>query len=152
MDLTELILLLLGTIVAALLLAYVIIKISSYYKHRYGFSVWGGMLLLTMAFLLVTYDVYHFGGENVPMLLIAAAALLLTAVQDIRLAGFGMGLLALLFQLAMAVGFLGVAVLFIIRYFVKSLRKGDDYLFGAVTGTSGSVRDGAKYFFRFFLP
>ena len=82
----------------------------------------------------------------------AGALLLLTGFLDMRHAGIGMGLLALLFQLVLAAAFIAVIVIAIIYFVIRSLRRGDDLVLDAVTGTTSGVRNGVHLFFRFFMP
>ena len=63
-----------------------------------------------------------------------------------------MGLLALLFQLVLAGAFIAVIVVAIVLYVIRALRRGDDLVLDAVTGTTSGFRNGVQLFFRFFMP
>lgn len=152
MGLMEYLLIAVGVIAIGFLLITIVRRISAYYRQRYNMSVWAGVFMLAIAAVLVAYDIYHFTSSNIPLFIGAGALLLLTGFLDMRHAGIGMGLLALLFQLVLAAAFIAVIVIAIFYFVIRSLRRGDDLVLDAVTGTTSGVRNGVHLFFRFFMP
>ncbi len=152
MGLMECLLIIIGVIAVAFLLVTIVRRISAYYRQRYNMSVWAGVFMLVIATVLVAFSAYHYQEPNIPLFVAAGLLLLLTGFLDIRHAGIGMGLVALLFQTVLALGFIAVIVVVVVLYIIKTIRRGDNLLFDAVTGTTGGLRNGAILFFRFFVP
>ena len=152
MGLVECILIIIGIISVAFLLVTIVRRISAYYRQRHNMSVWAGVFMLAIAAILVAFSLYHYQDVNIPLLVVAGVLLLLTGFLDIRHAGVGMGLLALLFQLVLAGAFIAVIVVAIVLYVIRALRRGDDLVLDAVTGTTSGFRNGVQLFFRFFMP
>lgn len=152
MGLVEYLLIAVGAIAVAFLMVTVVRRISAYYRQRHNMSVWAGVFMLAIATVLVAFSIYHYEDVNVPLVVVAGVLLLLTGFLDIRHAGVGMGLLALLFQLILAGAFIAVIVVAVILYVIRALRRGDDLVLDAVTGTTSGFRNGVQLFFRFFMP
>lgn len=152
MGLVEYLLIAVGAIVATFLMVTVVRRISAYYRHRHNMSVWAGVFMLAISAVIVAFSIYHYQDDNAPLVAVAGILLLLTVFLDIRHAGIGMGFLALLFQLVLAATFLAVILVAIILYVIRVLRRSDDLVFDAVTGTTSSFRNGVKLFFHFFIP
>ena len=152
MGLVEYLLIAVGAIAVALLTVTVVRRISAYYRQRHNMSVWAGVFMLAIATILVAFSIYHYQSVNAYLFIVAGLLLLLTGFLDIRHAGIGMGLLALLFQLVLAGAFIAIIVVAIILYVIRTLRRGDDLVVDAVTGTSSGFRNGIALFFRFFIP
>lgn len=152
MGLMEYLLIAVGVIAVGFLLITIVRRISAYFRQRYNMSVWAGVFILAIAAVLVAYNIYHYESTNIPFFIGAGALLLLTGFLDMRHAGIGMGLLALLFQIVIAAAFIAVIVIAIIYFVIRSLRRGDDLVLDAVTGTTSGFRNGIQLFFRFFMP
>lgn len=99
MGLVEYLLIAVGAIAVAFLIVTVVRRISAYYRQRHNMSIWAGVFMLAIAAVLVAFSIYHYQNVNIPIVIVAGVLLLLTVFLDIRHAGIGMGLLALLFQL-----------------------------------------------------
>ena len=152
MGLMEYLLIAVGVIAVGFLLITIVRRISAYFRQRYNMSVWAGVFMLAIAAVLVAYNIYHYESTNIPFFIGAGALLLLTGFLDMRHAGIGMGLLALLFQIVIAAAFIAVIIIAIIYFVIRSLRRGDDLVLDAVTGTTSGFRNGIQLFFRFFMP
>jgi len=152
MGLVEYLLIAVGAIAVAFLMVTVVRRISAYYRQRHNMSVWAGVFMLAIAAVLVAFSIYHYQDVNIPLIVVAGVLLLLTGFLDIRHAGVGMGLLALLFQLVLAGAFIAVIVVAVVLYVIRALRRGDDLVLDAVTGTTSGFRNGVGLFFRFFIP
>lgn len=142
-----------GGIVAIIAIITIIRRISAFYRQRYNFSIWSGVLLLTFAVIAAAFG-YTYYNANIPFYisLICIGLIILTGWLDIRLAGFGMGLLALIIQLVLATGFIAVILFAIVYAIIRALRGGNDIILDAITGTSSGVRNGLSLFLRFFMP
>ena len=152
MGLMEYLLIAVGGIAIAFLMITIVRRISAYYRQRHNMSVWAGVFMLAIAAVLITYSIVHYDGVNITYAVIVGALLLITGALDIRHAGVGMGLLALLFQLLLATVFIAVIIIAIIFFLIRSLRQGNDLVLDAVTGTSSGFRNGVRLFFQFFIP
>jgi hypothetical protein len=152
MGLVEYLLIAVGVIAVAFLMVTVVRRISAYYRQRHNMSVWAGVFMLAVSVVLVVFAVYHYETPNTLLIIIAGALLLLTAFLDIHHAGVGMGLLALLFQIVLAAAFIAVIVVAVILYVIRAVRRGDDMVMDALTGTTSGFRNGVSLFFRFFMP
>ncbi len=152
MGLMEYLLIAVGAIAVAFLMITIVRRISAYYRQRYNMSVWAGVFMLAISAILIAFMVFHYHAVNVAFLIIAIVLLLLTGFLDIRHAGVGMGLLALLFQIILSSMFLAILVVSIIILIIRALRRGDDFILDTVTGTSSGFRNGVRLFFMFFIP
>ena len=152
MELMECLLIIVGAIIVLFLLVAIVLRITAYYRQRFNMSVWPGMLMLALAVVMLVYSIYHYRYFYMPIVIAAGILLLITCILDMAHAGFGMGLLALIFQTVLAAAFILVIIIAIILMVVRSLRKGDDLVLDAVTGTSSRTRNRARLFFRFFVP
>lgn len=61
MEIIELLLIIVGCLALVVAIATAIIKVSSFYRTQFGFSVWSGVLLLFLAFVLM---LIYYGGEK----------------------------------------------------------------------------------------
>lgn len=152
MGLMEYLLIAVGTIAAIILMVIIVRRISAYYRYRHNMSVWAGVFMLVLAVVVVGFAVYHYERVNVLLLIVAGILLLLTGFLDMHHAGVGMGLLALLFQLVLAATFIVVIIVAIIYFVIRSIRRGNDMVLDALTGTTSGFRNGVQLFFRFFMP
>lgn len=141
-----------GAIAAAFLLVTVVRRVSAYYRLRHNMSIWAGVFMLAIAAVSVAYSYYHYHAVNTAFALTAGVLLFLTGLLDVLHAGVGMGLLALLFQVVLAAAFIAVILVAVILYVTRALRRGDDLVLDAVTGTTSGFRNGVNLFFRFFIP
>ena len=108
MELLTLAAIIAGIIAVIIGLIVVIKKISAFYKQRFQFSIWSGVLLLVVALALLLISSADGTTQQTVyvMLVIAAILALLTIYNDIRLAGVAWGGLAVLLQIIFAlIGF-----------------------------------------------
>lgn len=152
MDIVKYLLIAVGAIAVAFLLVTVVRRISAYYRQRYNMSVWAGVFLLAIAVVMIAFLVFYYKSANIPIIIIASLLVILTGFLDIRHAGWGMGFLALLFQIILAAAFIAVIVVAIVYFVIRALRRGDDMILDAVTGTTSGFRNGVRLFFQFFRP
>lgn len=100
MELAELLLIILGLLFIIFISIATIVRISSFYRNKYGFSVWSGVIVLLPVLIL---SATAYGSDIVNTMLVIAGVILIgyAIVQDIRLAGPFYGTLAFLFQVLM---------------------------------------------------
>lgn len=152
MGLIEFLLIAVGIIAAAFLLVTIVRRISAYYRQRYNMSVWAGTFILVIATVIIAYSLYHYNSITLLCGGATAVLLIITSFLDIRHAGAGMGVLALLFQIVLAIAFIAVVLVAVLYFIIRALRRGDDLVLDAITGTTSGFRNGVQLFFRFFIP
>ena len=150
MGLVEILLAVIAAIAVGLLLITIIRRISAYYRQRYNMSIWAGVFLIVIAAVSIVYSQYHYNSIITPIIIAASVLLFIACALDIRHAGVTMGILALLFQIIMSAAFVVVIVGTVAYFVIRSLRRGNDMVLDAVTGTTNGFRNGIRLFFRFF--
>lgn len=148
MGLMEYILIGIGIIAALFAVGNLIIRVSVYYRQRFNMSVWAGVFTLVIAGVISTYAVIHYDKPNLLLIAIAIIIAVLVAFLDIRHAGAGMGITALLFQIVMAGLFVFLLLVLTLRFVINTAthRRGRQIL--AFAGGA----EAARLFFRFFIP
>lgn len=123
MELLTLAAIIAGIIAAIIGLIIVIKKISAFYKHRFQFSIWSGVLLLVvaLALLLISLSDRTTWQTGYVMTAIAAILAILTIYNDIRLAGFAWGSLAVFLQIVFSFCFLFLVFITLIGLVLKKL-------------------------------
>lgn len=86
-----------GIIAAIIGLIVVVKKISAFYRARFQFSIWSGVLLLLIALALLVISETSEIAQSTAYIMLAAAAVIaiITIYNDIRLPGLWWGILAL---------------------------------------------------------
>ena len=65
MELIELILIVAGVITVIIAFTVAIAKVTAYFKNKFGFSIWSGVLFTEFAVILAGLDVTHYGGTSI---------------------------------------------------------------------------------------
>ena len=101
MELLTLAAIIAGIIAAIIGLIVIIKKISAFYKQRFNFSIWSGVLLLVGALALLLASTSDGVSRQAMYIMTGISAILaiLTIYNDIRLAGFAYGSLAVVLQI-----------------------------------------------------
>ena len=139
MELLTLAAIIAGIIAAIIGLIVVIKKISTFFKQRFNFSIWSGVLLLvgTLALLLAsTSD----GSSRQAMYIMTGIAVLLailTVYNDIRLAGFAWGSLAVVLQIVFSLSFVFLIFFALIGFVMKKLFNIQSSLLTSIFGGLG---------------
>ena len=116
----ELLLLFASVIIVFFALLSIVLYISNFYRDRYGFSVWSGILILFFSFVIfLIYSASHDG------ILIAVPVILCvyTFIQDIRLSGWLHGILAFLFQTIITLFLVFIIIILISHMIIQMLTK-----------------------------
>ena len=97
-------------------------NISAYYKDRFRFSIWSGVFIFLFAIALLILGASSSTGSGVVVVeLMVAILAALVIYKDIRLAGFGWGVLAVGLQVLFAVSFLFMLTFLLIGYFIRRI-------------------------------
>ena len=93
MELLTLAAIIAGIIAAIIGLIVVMKKVSAFYKLRFQFSIWSGVLLFVVAFAMLLISASEGVTRQTAYILLAVAALfaILAIYNDIRLAGLAWG-------------------------------------------------------------
>ena len=94
-------------------------NISSFYRDRFRFSIWSGVFIFL--FVIALLILAGSGTGVVVVEIIAALLAALVIYKDIRLAGFGWGILAVGLQVLFAVSFLFMLAFLVIGYFIRRI-------------------------------
>lgn len=141
MEMLELVLIIAG--LAAFLIGVVVVvkRCAQFFRQKYGFSVWSGVLLVVLGIVLIGYDIAHYSGENYILFIVGGLLFALTIVQDIRFAKW-MGITAFLFQGFLAIVFIFLVVLAVLSYILKAFTKRNNAVLDYITGTTRDFREG----------
>ena len=139
MELLTLAAIIAGIIAAIIGLIIVIKKISAFYKHRFQFSIWSGVLLLVVALALLLISSSDGTTRQTVYVMTAIAAILaiLTIYNDIRLAGFAWGSLAVVLQFVFALSFVFLIFFALIGFVMKKLFNIHNSLLTSIFGGLG---------------
>lgn len=110
-----------GIVVILLSLVTLFSRISLYFVHRYNISIWGGVLLFSLAVVCALLGYYSDDIPSLPLYFVAGFLTILIAVLDIHHAGFGVGLAALFLQGILSINFVFVLALFLLRIIIRML-------------------------------
>lgn len=96
-----------GIIATIIGLIVVVKKISAFYKTRFQFSIWSGVLLFLIALaLLIISESSEIAQSTAYIILVVTAVIaIITIYNDIRLAGFWWGILAIFLQILFSLCF-----------------------------------------------
>lgn len=117
-------------------------NISEFYRQRFQFSVWSGVLLLILALSLFIIS-GSTGGQGASMyvlVVISAILTVLTVYNDIRLAGFGWGTLAIGLQIILSFCLLFIIMFVLIAYIIRRVFNVRSPLFSLVFGVGVGIR------------
>ena len=134
MEIFELLLIVLGLFAVLVISINLITKVAVYYRTRFGFSIWSGVLILFVALSLFALIENDSSNKHVLLSFLSIALVVLCLVQDIRLSGVSYGLLGFVFQIAMTLVALFLLILllacFLGRIITRQTRKMSNSLFG----------------------
>ena len=134
MEIIELLLIIVGCLALVVAIATAIIKVSSFYRTQFGFSVWAGVLLLMLI---------YYGGEKPQSILLpilSAGLCAFTIVRNICLAGWGYGCLGMLFQGVMTLLLFFVVIIAIAGLLARATTRGTNRMSGICSGVSQEIR------------
>ena len=139
MELLTLAAIIAGIIAAIIGLIVVTKKISAFYKQRFNFSIWSGVLLLvgTLALLLASTSDGVSRQAMYIMTGISVILAILTIYNDIRLAGFAWGSLAVILQIVFSLSFIFLIFFALVGVVMKKLFNIHSSLLTSIFGGLG---------------
>lgn len=128
-----------GIIAAIIGLIVVIQKVSAFYKLRFQFSIWSGVLLFVVAFAMLLISASEGVTRQTAYILLAVAALfaILTIYNDIRLAGLAWGVLAIVLQIVFSLCFVFLIFFALMGFVMKKLFNIHSSLLTSIFGGLG---------------
>ena len=153
MELLTLAAIIAGIVAAIIGLILVIKKVSAFYKLRFQFSIWSGVLLFVVAFALLPISASEGITRQAAYILLAVSVLLaiLTIYNDLRLAGVVWGLLAVILQIAFSLCFVFLIFLALLGFVMKKLFNVHSSLLNSIFGGLG-IRGELLFLLQFLYP
>lgn len=98
-------------------------NVSDFYRERFRFSIWSGVFLVALALSLVILSGLSStqGTSTYLVEIISAIIVAITIYNDIRLAGFGWGALAVCLQILLSFCLLFIVIFAIIAYIARRI-------------------------------
>lgn len=139
MELLTLAAIIAGIIAAIIGLIVVIKKISAFYKQRFNFSIWSGVLLLVGALALLLASTSDGVSRQAMYIMTGISVILaiLTIYNDIRLAGFAWGSLAVILQIVFSLSFIFLIFFALVGFVMKKLFNIHSSLLTSIFGGLG---------------
>lgn len=139
MELLTLAAIIAGIIAAIIGLIVVTKKISAFYKQRFNFSIWSGVLLLVGAFALLLASTSDGVSRQAMYIMTGISVILaiLTIYNDIRLAGFAWGSLAVILQIVFSLSFIFLIFFALVGVVMKKLFNIHSSLLTSIFGGLG---------------
>lgn len=139
MELLTLAAIIAGIIAAIIGLIVVTKKISAFYKQRFNFSIWSGVLLLVGALALLLASTSDGVSRQAMYIMTGISVILaiLTIYNDIRLAGFAWGSLAVIFQIVFSLSFIFLIFFALVGFVMKKLFNIHSSLLTSIFGGLG---------------
>lgn len=140
MEIVELALILLGFIALLVLSITTISKISVFYRNHFNFSIWSGILLMSVALVSLVI----IGSDNTskhPLVLVFVfLTYLLSLVQDIRLSGFTYGILGFIFQVIMTFAMFSLLIIVLACWLGRVITRSTRRLTTPLWGVANEIR------------
>ena len=139
MELLTLAAIIAGIIATIIGLIVVIKKISAFYKQRFNFSIWSGVLLLVGALALLLASASDGVSRQAMYIMTGISAILaiLTIYNDIRLSGFAWGSLAVILQIVFSLSFIFLIFFALVGFVMKKLFNIHSSLLTSIFGGLG---------------
>lgn len=143
-----------GVIAAIIGVIVIVRKISAFYKQRFQFSIWSGVLLFVLALSIIVIIGTASVSELTMYVLLAIAALLaiLTIYNDIRLSGIGWGTLAVTLQILFSLCFVFLILFALIGYVMKKIFNIHSSLLNSIFGTGFDMKIEFLLLLHFLYP
>lgn len=140
MEIAELLLIIVGCLALVAAIVAAIIKVSSFYRTQFGFSVWSGVLLMFLAFILILIYSASENPQSILLPILSAGLCAFTIVRNICLAGWGYGCLGMLFQVVMTLLLFFVVIIAIAGLLARATTRGTNRMSGICSGVSQEIR------------
>ena len=117
---TEPILAIVAIFIIGISLLFIVKELSNYYATKYHFSLWAGVLLMSIAAILMALISGASQMTTVHFLVILSSGLVLfTLIQDIRLSNTGMGIVAFIVQFLLTISLFAIILTIIARWIMN---------------------------------
>ncbi len=131
-------------------------NVSNFYRERFRFSIWSGVFLFALALSLVILagSSSTQGTSTYIVGIISAIIVAITIYNDIRLAGFGWGTLAVCLQILLSFCLLFIVIFTVIAYIVRRIFNVRESRFSPVWGVGIGMRGELSllmYFLHFLI-
>jgi len=93
----------------------IIIKISTFYRLRYRFSIWSGVFFLLIVIVFLLLGAYSTGISSNILVISSATLCIFTIIQDIRLSNTTHGLLGFCFQVVLVLLLLFILLMMLVH-------------------------------------
>lgn len=119
-----------------------IVKVSAFYRQRFGFSLWSGVLLFVVAvsILLIAETAPIKVQTQYVLMGILAILVILTGLNDVRLAGYAWGALAFCLQIVLSLCFVILILVALVGLVLRRVFKIQSSLFNSILGTNSSLK------------
>ena len=120
-------------------------NVSDFYRERFRFSIWSGVFLFALALSLVILSgsLSSQGSSAYIIGIISAIIVAITIYNDIRLAGFGWGSLAVCLQMLLSLCLLFIILFALVAYIARRIFnvRGSRFspVFGLGVGMKGEL-------------
>ena len=142
MEIVELLLIILGVFAIVAISIAFIVRISSFYRAKYGFSIWSGVFIMLPIIILLLVASSSNDGLSIIIEAISLLLIAFTLVQDIRLAGLAHGTLGFLFQLFMIMAIFFIIIFALAGMLARGITKRTNRLIGGYSSTFAEARYG----------
>lgn len=150
MELMEVIVIITAIIAASIGAIYIIAKIANFYKLRFGFSIFSGVILMILSITLLYFSAKKQTSSSLFLQVASGCLAVFTLVRDIQLAKFAYGIIAFLIHFVLAVfSFVIVAFVFA-AYIIKKLTNNHNRLYSRIMNPSLSECLRGDALLRFF--
>lgn len=117
-------------------------NVSDFYRDRFRFSIWSGVFLFALALSLVILSgsLSAQGTSTYIVGIISAIIVAITIYNDVRLAGFGWGALAVCLQILLSFCLLFIVIFALIAYIARRIFNFRGSRFSPVFGIGIGMR------------
>ena len=136
MGLIEIIVIMTAVVAASIGVIYIITRIASFYKQRFGFSIFSGVILMILSFALLYFSAMKQTSSSVFLQVVSAGLAVFTLVRDIQLAKLAYGVFAFFIHIVLAIlSFVIVAFAFT-ALIIKKLTNSHNRLYSRIMSPS----------------
>lgn len=126
-------------------------NVSDFYRDRFRFSIWSGVFLFVVALSLVILSgsLSSQGASANFIGIISAIIVAVTIYNDIRLAGFGWGVLAVCLQILLSFCLLFIVMFALISYIARKIFNVRESRFSPVIGVGIGMKGEVQLLMHF---
>ena len=151
MELMEVIVIITAIIAASIGVIYIIARIASFYKQRFGFSIFSGIILMILSFALLYFSATKHTSSSLFLQIASAGIAVFTLVRDVQLAKFAYGICAFFIHVVLAVLSFIIVAFLLAAIIIKRLTNNHSRLYSRIMSPSLSECLRGDALLRFFL-